>query len=309
MSESLENIIAKGFHVWNHNLNICIPLIFNYIIQIVVMFAAVVVGIMVLFGASSLDDIASMTDDELFELMSTSIGENIPAFVVLIILVFVILLLFESYFFAGAVGMSQNATARGDTTIADMFNAAGSNFINVFMANFLILLVELAGIVFLVPGIVLVRNNMGPMELMDPSQFAGGIGLLFIGMIIWIMYLLILDLILSVVIYNIVIEHAGALDGITEGVRFFMQNKVSVFFMWLIVFVVSVVVGFVLFIAGEAVAIAGSESLNIAWSFGNQLILLVTLHPLIIVWWTRLYMAKTGKDIYIDELLTEPWGK
>jgi len=306
MSENLENILTKGFHSWTRNLNICIPLIFNYVIQIVVMFAAVVVGIMVLFGASSLDDTASMTDDELFELMSTSIGGNIPAFVVLVILVFVVLLLFESYFFAGAVGMSQNATARGDTTIADMFNAASSNFINVFMANFLILLVQLAGIVFLIPGAVLVRNNM---DFMDSSQFVGGIGLLFIGMIIWIMYLLILDLILSVVIYNIVIEHAGALDGITEGVRFFMQNKVSVFFMWLIVFVVSVVVGFVLFIAGKAVAIAGSESLNIAWSFGNQLILLVTLHPLIIVWWTRLYMAKTGKDIYIDELLTEPWGK
>ncbi|MCG7850051.1 MAG: hypothetical protein MIO93_12870 [ANME-2 cluster archaeon] len=306
MSESLENIISKGFHVWSRNLNICIPLIFNYIIQVAVMFAAALAGMLILFGTSSLDDIATMTDDELFEIMSTSIGENIPAFAVLVILVFVILLLFQSYFFGGAVGMSQNATAKGDSSIADMFNAAGNNFFNVFMANFVMILVELAGIVFLVPGAVLVRNNM---ELIDSSQFAGGILLLLIGAIIWILYLLILDLLFSVVIYTIVIEHVSALDGITEGVKFFMDNKSGVFIMWIIIFVISAVVGIVFYITGNIIAIAGSESMNIAWSFGSQLILLVTLQPLIIVLWTRLYMVKTGKDIYIDELLIEPWGK
>ncbi len=270
------------------------------------MFAAVVVGILVLFGISSIDDVATMTDEELFEIMSTSIGENIPAFVVLFILVFVVLLLFQSYFFAGAVGMSHSATARGDTSISDMFNAAGSNFFNVFLANFLMMLVELAGIVFLVPGAILVRNNM---EFVESSQFTGGILLLVIGMLIWFLYLLILDLLFSVVIYTIVIEYAGAMDGITEGVRFFMDNKSTVFIMWVIILLVSSVVGIVFYITSNIIAIFGTESMNIAWSFVNPLILLATLHPLIIVLWTRLYMSKTGKNIYFDELLTEPWGK
>ena len=306
MSESLENIISKGFNVWSRNLSICIPLILNYITQVAVMFAAVVVGILVLFGISSIDDVATMTDEELFEIMSTSIGENIPAFVVLFILVFVVLLLFQSYFFAGAVGMSHSATARGDTSISDMFNAAGSNFFNVFLANFLMMLVELAGIVFLVPGAILVRNNM---EFVESSQFTGGILLLVIGMLIWFLYLLILDLLFSVVIYTIVIEYAGAMDGITEGVRFFMDNKSTVFIMWVIILLVSSVVGIVFYITSNIIAIFGTESMNIAWSFVNPLILLATLHPLIIVLWTRLYMSKTGKNIYVDELLTEPWGK
>lgn len=270
------------------------------------MFAAAVAGILILFGTSSLDDIAAMTDDELIEIMSTSIGENIPAFAVLVILVFVILLLFQSYFFGGTVGMSQNAIAKGDSSIADMFNAAGNNFFNIFMANFFIMLVGLAGIVFLVPGAVMVRSNM---ELIDSSQFAGGILLLILGMVVWVLYLLILDLLFSVVIYTIVIEHVSALDGITEGVRFFMDNKFGVIVMWFIIFVISAVVGIVFYIIGYIIAIAGSESVNYVWSFGSQLILLVTLQPLIIVLWTRLYMVKTGKDIYIDELLTEPWGK
>ena len=201
MNESLENIISKGFHVWSRNLNICIPLIFNYVIQIAVMFAAAVVGILILFGTSSLDNIATMNDDELMELMSTAIGGNITSFAILVILVFIVLLLFQSYFFTGAVGMSQNATANGDTTLADMFNTAGINFVNVFLANFLMLLVELVGIVFVVPGAILVRNNM---ELIDSSQFTGGIMLLFIGILLWLLYLLILDLLFSVVIYKIV---------------------------------------------------------------------------------------------------------
>ncbi|MDW7775269.1 MAG: hypothetical protein SCH39_02900 [Methanosarcinales archaeon] len=306
MSESLENIISKGFHVWSRNLNICIPLIVNYLLQVVVMFIAAVVGILILFGTSSLDSIATMDDNELLQLMSASIGGNITTFVVLVILVFVVLQLFQSYFFSGAVGMSQSAIAGGDTSIADMFNAAGSNFMNVFMANVIIVLVELAGIVFVVPGAILVRNNW---ELIDSSQFTGGILLLFIGISIWLLYLLILGLLFSVIIYVIVIEHVGALDGITEGVRFFLDNKVSVFIMWFIVFIVSAGVVFVFYITGNLIALTGSDSLNIAWSFGSQFILLVTLHPLIIVLWTRLYMVKTGKDIYIDELLTEPWGK
>ncbi|MCL7412387.1 MAG: hypothetical protein M8353_02060 [ANME-2 cluster archaeon] len=305
MSESLENIISKGFHVWSRNLNICIPLILNYIIQMVVLFAAAVVGILILFGTSSLDDITTMDDNELLNLMSASIGGNIASFVVLVILVFVVLQIFQSYFYAGAVGMSRNAIAGGDTSIADMFNAAGSNFMNVFMANIFMILVELAGIVFVVPGAILVRNNM---EFIDSSQFTGGLLLLLIGMLIWLLYLLVLDILFSVVIYTIVIEHVSALDGITEGVRFVLNNKISVFIIWFMVFVISTIVFIVFYVTGNVVALSGSESLNIAWSFGSQFILLVTLNPLIIVWWTRLYMVKTGKDAYVNELLSEPWG-
>ncbi|MCK4929219.1 MAG: hypothetical protein KAR76_05740, partial [Methanosarcinales archaeon] len=98
-------------------------------------------------------------------------------------------------------------------------------------------------------------------------------------------------------------------DGITEGVRFFMDNKSTVFIMWVIILLVSSVVGIVFYITSNIIAIFGTESMNIAWSFVNPLILLATLHPLIIVLWTRLYMSKTGKNIYVDELLTEPWGK
>ena len=303
MSENLENILTKGFHSWTRNLNICIPLVTNYVVQFTVMFFAAIAAMLLFFGRN-LSGIASMTEDELFDLMSVSVMENLTGVIIIAFLVFLILSLFDAYFFAGAVGMSQNATARGDTSIADMFNAGNSNFINIFLANFLIMLMNIAGIIFVVPGAILTRNYM---EVVESTQFTSGILLLLIGIVMWVIYLLILGVVLAIALYSIVIERTGAIDGIIRGYDFFMENKLSVFALWLVIFAVTSAVAIVFFFAGEVIALIGSEGLNIIWSLGSQVLILVTVQPLIMIWWTRLYMVKTGKDIHIDELLTDDW--
>ena len=303
MSENLENIITKGFHSWTRNLNICIPLLINYVVQFTVMFFAAIVAMLLFFG-QNLSGMASMTEDELFDLMSVSIMENLTGVIIIAFLVILILFLFDAYFFAGAVGMSQNATSRGDTSITDMFNAGSSNFINIFLANFLIMLMEIAGIIFVVPGAILTRNYT---EVMESTQFTSGILLLLMGIVIWVIYLLILNVVLAIVLYSIVIERTGAMDGIIRGYEFFMENKLSVFAMWLVIFAVSTAVAVIFFFAGEVIALIGSDGLNMIWSLGSQVLILVTIQPLIVIWWTRLYMVRTGKNIHIDELLTDDW--
>jgi len=303
MSENLENIITKGFHSWTRNLNICIPLLINYVVQFTVMFFAAIAAMLLFFG-QNLSGMASMTEDELFDLMSVSIMENLAGVIIIAFLVILILLLFDAYFFAGAVGMSQNATANGDTSVTDMFNAGSSNFINIFLANFLIMLMMIAGIIFVVPGAILTRNYM---EVLESTQFTSGILLLLMGIVMWVIYLLILNVVLAIVLYSIVIERTGAMDGIIRGYDFFMDNKLSVFALWLFIFAVSTAVAVVFFFAGEVIALIGSDGLNIIWSLGSQVLILVTIQPLIVIWWTRLYMVRTGKDIHIDELLTGDW--
>jgi len=306
MNENLENIIIKGFHTWTQNLNICIPLLTNYVVQFIVMFFAGIAA-MLFFFSQYLSGMASMTEDELLDLMSGSIMENPTSVIIiafLVLLVFLILLLFNAYFFAGAVGMSQNATARGDTSIEDMFNAGNSNFINIFLASFLIMLMYLAGIIFVVPGIILTRNYM---EVMESTQFTSGILLLIIGIVMWVIYLLILNVVLAIALYSIVIERIGAMDGIIRGYGFFMENKLSVFAMWLVIFTVSTAIAVVFLIIGEVIALIGSVGLNIIWSMGSQVLILVTIQPLIMIWWTRLYMVRTDKSIHVDELLSDTW--
>ncbi|KAF5424078.1 MAG: hypothetical protein C5S45_00075 [Candidatus Methanocomedens sp.] len=303
MSENLENIITKGFHSWTRNLNICIPLLINYVVQFTVMFFAAIAAMLLFFG-QNLSGMTSMTKDELFDLMSVSIMENLTGVIIIAFLVFLILVLFDAYFFAGAVGMSQNATANGDTSITDMFNAGSSNFINIFLANFLIMLMMIAGIIFVVPGAILTRNYM---EVVESTQFTSGILLLLMGIVIWVIYLLVLNVVLAIVLYSIVIERTGAMDGIIRGYEFFMENKLSVFTMWLVIFLLSTVVAVIFFFAGEVIALIGSDGLNMIWSLGSQVLILVTIQPLIVIWWTRLYMVRTGKNIHIDELLTDDW--
>jgi len=303
MSENLENIITKGFYSWTRNLNICIPLLTNYVIQFTVMFFAAIVAMFLFFG-QNLSGMASMAEDELFSLMSVSFMENLTGLIVIALLVFLILFLFDAYFFAGAVGMSKNATERGNTSVADMFNAGNSNFFNIFLANFLIMLMKIAGIIFVVPGVILTRNYM---EILESTQFTSGILLLLMGIVIWIIYLLVLNLVLAIVLYSIVIERTGAMDGIIRGYGFFTDNKLSVFALWLVIIAVSTAVAVIFFIAGELIALIGSDGLNIIWSLGSQVLILVTIQPLIMIWWTRLYMVRTGKNIHIDELLTDAW--
>ena len=304
MSENLETIITKGFYSWTRNLNICIPLLTNYVVQLTVMFFAAIAAMLLFFG-QNLSGMASMEEDEIFDLMSFSIMENLTGAIIIALLVFLILFLLDAYFFAGAVGMSQSATAKGDASIADMFNAGSSNFINIFLANFLIMLVKIAGIIFVVPGAILTRNYM---EVLESTQFTSGILLLLMGIVIWIIYLLILNVVLAIVLYSIVIEKTGAMDGIMRGYSFFMDNKLSVFALWLVIIGVSTAVAVIFFFAGEVIALIGSDGLNMIWSLGSQVLILVTVQPLLMIWWTRLYMVRTGKDIHIDELLTDTWG-
>jgi len=294
MNENLENIITKGFHSWTRNLNICIPLLTNYVIQFTIMFFAAIAA-MLLFFSQDLSRIASMTEDELFDLISVSIMGNLTGVIIIAFLVFLIVVLFDAYFFAGAVGMSKNATAKGDTSIADMFNAGSSNFINIFLANFLIMLMKIAGIIFVVPGAILTKNYM---EVIESTQFTSGILLLLMGIVIWIIYLLILNVVLAIVLYSIVIERIGAMDGIIRGYDFFMENKLSVFALWLVIVAVSTAVAVIFFFAGEVIALIGSDGLNMIWSLGSQVLILVTIQPLIMIWWTRLYMVRTGKAVY-----------
>lgn len=305
MVENLETVISKGIHTWKNNLNICIPLIINQITKFFIVVFALVIAFFI-FGIDMSDETLLMNDDEILNYFTQLVMENLPALIVLGILVLLIIFLVDAYFLAGAVGMSRSAISSGDTTLADMFHAGGKNFINVFLANLLIMLIELAGIVFIVPGAILMRNTM---DLPESDQFLAGLLIFILGLIVWFAYILVIAVVLAVVIYSIVIEGIGAMDGIMEGYRFFMENKLTVFSLVVIVMIISGIIGFFSYLIGNITMLLGSETLYYAWSMLYQLFVLTVISPIIMIWWTRLYMVRTGKPLYIDELLTDPWGK
>jgi hypothetical protein len=303
MTETLEKIITKGFNTWIKNLNICIPLVINYVITLLIETFAIVIIIVGILGININDEMLFTSNEEVIELFLSSVDENLVFIAILAALYIIITMLTSSYFSAGAIGMCQSATSRGDTTIEDMISAGNKNFIHVFMANLLIGLMVLAGIVFMVPGGLLIGNNI---DTIEAGQLGLGIIFFIMGLFIWVIYIIILSVILSMVMYAIIIERIGALEGIHKGYQFFMDNKLSVIFIWLISIIITFTIGSIFFVIGQILTLTGIIGLNMIWSLGSSLIIITTIRPMIMVWWTRLYMVKTGKSPYIDDLL-DPW--
>jgi hypothetical protein len=303
MTETLEKIITKGFNTWIKNLNICIPLVINYVITLLIETFAIVIIIVGILGININDEMLFTSNEEVIELFLSSVDENLVFIAILAALYIIITMLTSSYFSAGAIGMCQSATSRGDTTIEDMISAGNKNFIHVFMANLLIGLMVLAGIVFMVPGGLLIGNNI---DTIEAGQLGLGIIFFIMGLFIWVIYIIILSVILSMVMYAIIIERIGALEGIHKGYQFFMDNKLSVIFIWLISIIITFTIGSIFFVIGQILTLTGIIGLNMIWSLGSSLIIITTIRPMIMVWWTRLYIVKTGKSPYIDDLL-DPW--
>lgn len=303
MTETLEKIITKGFNTWIKNLNICIPLVINYVITLLIETFAIVIIIVGILGININDEMLFTSNEEVIELFLSSVDGNLVFIAILAVLYIIITMLTSSYFSAGAIGMCQSATSRGDTTIEDMISAGNKNFIHVFMANLLIGLMVLAGIVFMVPGGLLVGNNI---DTIEAGQLGLGIIFFIMGLFIWVIYIIILSVILSMVMYAIIIERIGALEGIHKGYQFFMDNKLSVIFIWLISIIITFTIGSIFFVIGQILTLTGIIGLNMIWSLGSSLVIITTIQPLIMVWWTRLYIVKTGKSPYIDDLL-DPW--
>ena len=304
MTETLEKIITKGFNTWIKNLHICIPLVLNYVVILLIEIFAFFIVIIGILGISINVEMLSTSSDELIELILSSVDENLVFIAILAILYTIITMLVSSYFSAGAIGMCQSAISRGDTTIGDMTSAGNKNFIHVFLANVLIGLMVMAGIVFLVPGGLLLGANI---DTSGAGQLGLGFLLFMLGLFIWVIYIIIISVFFSMVLYAIVVERIGVLEGIYKGYEFFMDNKLSVIFIWLISITISFFIGSIFFVIGQILNLTGIIGLNMVWSLGSPLIILTTIQPLIMVWWTRLYMVKTGKSPYIDDLLSDPW--
>ncbi len=201
----------------------------------------------------------------------------IEVFTVTLIIMGVGSALIRTFFVAGAVGMAKNATMTGTTRMNDLFWYGRRSTVSLFLANIVILLLFLAGIVFLVPGIMLLASSGGSGVAM--AAFT-------IGIILWMVYIFILSIVLALVTYALVIDHICPIEGIERGWKFFSSHKLDVFLMWLVVFVIFIF----RFVIGEVFCM--NPVTTLIWQFVDILINVCILLPLITVWWTRLYLSR-----------------
>jgi hypothetical protein len=295
MVEDIGKIISNGFGTYMKNLNICVPFILDFFISVLFALLMAVFGMFFIFGSSLSKIESSRTPEALSLVLLPLITQHIIEIAILITLIFVVILLIQAYFTSGAIGMAIQATGSGKSSLSTMNDAGRKNLVNMFFAQILFGLISLAGIVFIVPGAMKIDIS----QLMD-SKNPEGAALFFAGLMVWVLYIIVLSIVLVIFRYALVAENLGPIESISAAFEFFKKHKGDV----ILLFIFLIAVSFIFFIVDQIMGLL--PIINILWSFISFFISLIVIAPLTTVWWVRLYMVRTDKKVYFDELLAHP---
>lgn len=298
MHEEFGTILNRGFKSWVRNLNICIPYILSFIINLILYFLFFALMGLLLFTSSTgtIIDPATLSDEEIFAMMWEGFSKNLGLSVFMLLFFFLLATFVQSFFTAGAIGMAKKASETGDTGISDMLVSGSKNIFRLFLTVLLITLILLVGIIFMVPGALAVGNLSVLVE--NPEASVHGITALVIGVILWAVYIVIVNLVLSLSSYALVIDELGPLEALSTGFVFFINNKLDVIFIWIITIGLALLNSYVAEFAGS-----GSTLVAVITS----LVPIAVLQPLTAVLWTRLYMTRKGMKLYNpSDLLSNP---
>jgi hypothetical protein len=292
MAEDIGKIISNGIETYTKNINLCVPFILNILLLGLAALIITVIGFLTILGSYSFKEYNNNPEALALAMIST-LSQHVYEIGALVIIGLLILVFIASFFTSGAIGMAREATETGRSQLSTMMEAGKKNVVNMFLAEIMVMLLIFAGIVFLVPGIK-------SMDFSQPSENAGAGLLLLVGFLLLVIYLLIISVVLSAFGYALVIESLGPVEGILAGIDFFKKNMFDVVLIILVTFAVS----FVFAIIDQIMNLI--PIINVIWIFISLIISLCILAPITTVWWVRLYMTRTGKQVFVDDLLAHP---
>jgi len=293
MVEELDSVIGKGFETWKKNLNICLPFVFSLILTF--MAAVIIIGGAILVAVPSLPSLIPYLTKpgeiphELILPLQSQFLQNIGIIIAAVIITVILVLLINAFFTAGAIGMAKEATEKGRTSLSDMTNYGRRKWINLLFANIIIGLIALAGVVFLIPGVLYILPNITTLSQAPPEAILLALAIFGLGFLVMMVYIALISIMFALPPYAVVIDDLGAVNGVKRGFKFFMEHKVNVFLLWLIVIVIGGVVGFVL---GSIPHIGQLISMAVS---------VIVIQPLTVIWWSRLYLSMRITKDYENE--------
>ena len=298
--ESINELIGRGFSLWRDNLNLCIPHLLGFFFSLMALFAGLMAvifsGLLPLEGLNetALQELQYVEDMEEMQMLWGQMGEHLAGLqsseilqmASAILAIFVLIALVEAFFAAGAIGMSRQALEKGRSSTSAIWQAGRRHFLSLFLAELLMTLIILMGMLLLLPLL---------------AAGLEGLGLMAVALaLIAIFYALALTIILSTLPYALVLEHLGPLRALRASIDFFRYNKFDVAVLWLVVVALSLGLQMV----GGAIS-DGQSGQGQPMSAITGMIILLVLAPLSNLWWTRLYMSRKGM-LKQDEK-EDPW--
>ena len=304
-------VLREGFDIWKRNLNICLPFVFSTLLSFI--FVIFIFGAALLVAPPSLFRLLEKLPQESQfpqahtptpptppkppippEVASQIISEFARNWVILLvagIISAIILLFINAYFVAGAIGMAKEAHLRGETSLSDMIYYGSKKFLSLLGADILVGLIALLGLIFLIPSIVFIMPYLPyitpspdavPRELML-TFFA----LLLIGIVLFAIYALIISIVLALTRYAVVIEDLRAVEGVKTAFKRFLEHKLDVFLMWLIVTIIGVGISIAADLFGNLINLLSGVPVG---SLIGIIVSLVVAQPLTVVWWSGFYL-------------------
>lgn len=293
MYEDIGTLIRRGFETWRQNLNLALPFVLMIVVVMVIAVVMVISAFYPLIAGSpevfsTAGDVQS--PEELAELLSSATNLGMAAAILLggILLIYLAL----SFFTAGAIGMAREATDVGKTSTKEMWASGRRHYLNLFIAEVLMMVFIIAGA--LVLSLPFLSDLMGILGANEPE-----FGPIILWVFLVIAYGFIISVALAIVPYALVLSSLGPIGAIKSGMRFFLSNKMDVFLIWLVVIAVSMAIQFL------GVPFSGSETASAFFSMLNGILSVLVISPLTTVWWTRLYMTRTGKIREVEPVRDE----
>ena len=296
MVEDIGKIISNGFGTYTKNLNICVPFILDFFVSVLIALLMAGFGMFFIFGTSLSNIVNARTQEALALALLPLLAQHIIEIAILITAILVVIFLIQAYFTSGAIGMAIQATGYGKSSLSTMNDVGRKNLVNMFFAEILFGLISLAGIVFIVPGAMKIDIS----QIIDFKSEA--VALFFAGLMIWVLYIIVLSVVLAIFRYALVAKNLGPIDSFSAAFEFFKKNKGDV----VLLFIFIIVISFAFFIVDQIINSLSISIINIIWSFISFFISLIVIAPLTTLWWVRLYMVRTDKKIYFDDLLAHP---
>ncbi|MDQ1260840.1 MAG: hypothetical protein QG575_21 [Euryarchaeota archaeon] len=297
--EEIGELIGKGFGIWRSNLNLCVPFLLSIFVSMIILVPFLAAFFMTSMPMVSMNATLLQNDEDMQELlaqMQGSLGslemDKILLIAVLFLALIVLLSLVNAFFTAGSIGMARQALENGKSDTSVMWSAGKTHFFNMFLAILLMGFLTLAGLIFLLPAL-----SQGTTSLQGDPQ---AMGLLAVGLLLFILYALVLSVILVTMPYALVVQGLGPMQAVLASTNFFRYNKFDVVILWLVVAAISLglqMIGGAFSTGGEA----GGGPLSAITGIVNLLV----LAPLSNLWWTRLYMNRKGM-LRVDEV-KDPW--
>lgn len=290
MHEDMGTLLNKGYGTWTRNMVIAVPFILDLMTTIIFSLFAVTLFVMVFV----MPEIASSTvadnvpPEVYLGILSSLLKENLLLFIAGTLFLLIVFLLIGSFFEAGAIGMCRLALLSGDTSIGQMWSSARHHVLNLLLAKTLVGLIIMAGVVFLVPGVLI----SGGLETLTTDPTSSGSVLIAAGTLAWFLYALIAGILLFFVEYALVVDDLDPISSLEKSLEFFRENKTGV------IAIIGIIVAISLALEIFGSAISSVEALANIWSLVYLFISVLVIRPLTTIWITRMYIDRTGKELY-----------